>query len=59
LVFADAQHTVLLQNPQQFGLQNIVQFADLIEEENASFGGTNQASPISIRTSKRATPMAE
>jgi hypothetical protein len=50
---------VLLQNPQQFGLQNVVQLADLIEEEDASFGGTNQAPPITIRTSKSTAPVTE
>jgi hypothetical protein len=57
VVFTDAEDAVLLQHAQQLGLEGIGQFADLIEEEDAAFGGTNQTSTIVIRPGKRAAPV--
>ena len=50
---------MLLQNAQELGLEGMVQFADLIEEEDTTFGRTNQAFAIAVRASKRPTPMAK
>jgi hypothetical protein len=40
-ILSNAEDTVLLQHAQQLGLEGDVQFADLIEEEDAALGCTN------------------
>jgi hypothetical protein len=58
-IFTDTQDAILLEHSQQLCLEGTVQLADLIEEEDTAFGGTNQAFTIPIRAGKRPAPVTE
>jgi hypothetical protein len=58
-IFANTKHAVLLQEAQEHGLHAIVQLANLVEEEDPTFCGTDQTFPIVMRAGECASPVAE
>ena len=58
-IFAHAQHLAVLQHAQEFRLEHRIQFADLVQKQDACLRRTDQSFAVPLGARERSSAMAE